>query len=760
MAATKEELLADIRAKLAAAGKPTSHFGVGATDQDAICDGIAQFVSDNAVVGGATPTDDSVTNAKLANVATATIKGRTTAGTGDPEDLTVTQVTAMLNTVTDVAKGLAPASGGGTTNYLRADGTWAAPSGTATLPDGDYGDLTVSGSGTSVTIDNNTISFAKMADIATDRLVGRDTAGTGDPEALTVGGGLEFTGTGGIQRSALTGDVTASAGSNSTSVANDAITNSKLANMGYATFKGRNTIGTGDPEDVTAAQAVALLPTFTSDAKGVVPASGGGIESYLRADGTWASPTAGNLPELQQKYAAISYIYPTGGRNGTYWDALEDYATAGQLTSALFNPQNGPGYQATYESGGGVHSAYTARLATAQAAGIRVFGYQPTNYFDEAGTHSYDQYAGSVGARWRFTAATSDVITFVGNGTTASGGAPGSSMAMTFPAGFGPIAVKSWASDAEAGVTLPGGLAVSTSYWLRPTGSTPIAAYTLHPTEADALAGTNTVNITSTGGGSGNGPFWLDTRKTPALVQNILDEFDRWFTLYPDLDGVFFDEAQVSLSGYDATFDAILAHRDSNHPTKLICVNGTPHSAARADLYDLFMIENSWSSFESGAQPIPSYLTADYTYSSKAWMGCNGAGASDIADAVTFSRTKHFGHVSIVNGSYSSPLVEGVDGYTEQDLVDLIVAGNQAVESAENASAGMVWTGYTSTSNGVGNDVKAAGVTTANLLENFTMPSNNRLTNVGSTTKTFHAVMTLSYIVAGAGSRYCHFRFF
>lgn len=41
--------------------------------------------------------DDSITNAKLANVATATIKGRATAGTGDPEDLTAAQARALLN---------------------------------------------------------------------------------------------------------------------------------------------------------------------------------------------------------------------------------------------------------------------------------------------------------------------------------------------------------------------------------------------------------------------------------------------------------------------------------------------------------------------------------------------------------------------------------------------------------------------------------------------------------------------------------------
>jgi hypothetical protein len=81
-----------------------------------------------------------VTNAKLATVATATFKGRTTAGTGDPEDLTATQATALLNTFTSSLKGLAPSSGGGTTNFLRADGTWAAPSGTGTV-------TSVSGSG-------------------------------------------------------------------------------------------------------------------------------------------------------------------------------------------------------------------------------------------------------------------------------------------------------------------------------------------------------------------------------------------------------------------------------------------------------------------------------------------------------------------------------------------------------------------------------------------------------------------------------------
>ena len=50
--------------------------------------------------------------------------------------------------------GLAPASGGGTTNFLRADGTWAVPAGGGGLSDGDKGDVTVSASGADWTVDH------------------------------------------------------------------------------------------------------------------------------------------------------------------------------------------------------------------------------------------------------------------------------------------------------------------------------------------------------------------------------------------------------------------------------------------------------------------------------------------------------------------------------------------------------------------------------------------------------------------------------
>lgn len=54
------------------------------------------------------------------------------------------------------------------------------------LTDGDKGDITVAGSGTTLTIDARAVTFAKAQAIATARLLGRTTAGSGDIEELTA----------------------------------------------------------------------------------------------------------------------------------------------------------------------------------------------------------------------------------------------------------------------------------------------------------------------------------------------------------------------------------------------------------------------------------------------------------------------------------------------------------------------------------------------------------------------------------------------
>jgi hypothetical protein len=130
--------------------------------------------------------DDAVTNAKLANMASGRIKGRVTSGTGDPEDLTAAQATSLLNTFTNTEKGLAPASGGGTANFLRADGTWAVPV-VGGLNDGDKGDITVSNNGATWTVDAGAITDAKLRNSAGVSVIGRSTNSTGAPADIVAG---------------------------------------------------------------------------------------------------------------------------------------------------------------------------------------------------------------------------------------------------------------------------------------------------------------------------------------------------------------------------------------------------------------------------------------------------------------------------------------------------------------------------------------------------------------------------------------------
>lgn len=99
--------------------------------------GITSLTGDVTGIGpGATATTIStnvVSNAKLAQMPTLTIKGNNTGGTANASDLTVAQVNAILPVFSSSLNGLVPASGGGTTNFLRADGTFSPPSGSLTV---------------------------------------------------------------------------------------------------------------------------------------------------------------------------------------------------------------------------------------------------------------------------------------------------------------------------------------------------------------------------------------------------------------------------------------------------------------------------------------------------------------------------------------------------------------------------------------------------------------------------------------------------
>ena len=123
-----------------------------------------------------------------------------------------------------------------TTGVKYSNGSaWAAVGG-GSLSDGDKGDITVSASGATWTIDAGAVTPAKMADVATGTVFYRKTALTGVPEVQTLATlktDLGLTGTNsGDQTITLTGDVTGTGtGSFAATIAGGAVTLAKMANL-------------------------------------------------------------------------------------------------------------------------------------------------------------------------------------------------------------------------------------------------------------------------------------------------------------------------------------------------------------------------------------------------------------------------------------------------------------------------------------------------------------------------------------------------
>jgi hypothetical protein len=189
------------------------------------------------------------------------------------------------------------------------------------VSDGDKGEITVTGGGAIWTVDPGAITLAKLANIPTDSFLGRDSAGIGMPETLTAAQarGILNVADGatanaadaalrdrashtGTQASATISDFVEAvddrvaaflvAGPNVTLSYNDAANALTIAAAGGG---GATNLSYDNATRVLSSDtgADATLPLVTSGNAGLAPASGGGTDNFLRADGTWAAPAGG-----------------------------------------------------------------------------------------------------------------------------------------------------------------------------------------------------------------------------------------------------------------------------------------------------------------------------------------------------------------------------------------------------------------------------------------------------------------------------------
>ena len=189
------------------AGKLT----IGGTDGDVIVDDAAgesvTITAWESVYATADQllADGSITNAKLADMATQTIKGRTTAGTGAPEDLTAAQAAAIVQgdgLTADLAgfRGIPQNAQTGNYTLVAADAgkhiyhaSGAGSGDTYTIPANGSVAFPVGTSITFINMDSNAVSIA----ITTDSmyLAGTGTTGTRTLAAYGVATAVKITST-------------------------------------------------------------------------------------------------------------------------------------------------------------------------------------------------------------------------------------------------------------------------------------------------------------------------------------------------------------------------------------------------------------------------------------------------------------------------------------------------------------------------------------------------------------------------------------
>lgn len=243
--------------------------------------------------------------------------------------------------------------------------------------DGDYGDITVSSSGTVFTVDPDSITYDKMQDIVgTNVLLGAISAGTvteltatqvrtilnitdgatayDDEQAQDAVGNIL------VDSSQIDFTYNDTTPSITASVIDDSITYAKLQNaVANNVFLANNNGATSAFEEITGTAATAMLDTFTAALKGLAPASGGGTTNWLRADGTWAAIPAG--------FAGFTVSGDSGSESVVTGDTTA-FTTGAGLTTATSKATTTVTTQITIDTAG----VTNAMLATMPAYSVKV----------------------------------------------------------------------------------------------------------------------------------------------------------------------------------------------------------------------------------------------------------------------------------------------------------------------------------------------------------------------------------------------------
>lgn len=271
----------------------------------------------------------SIGNTLLADMAQNTIKGRITASTGAPEDLTAANVRTIIN-VADGAE-------------VNVNADWNAVSGDAQI------------------LNKPTIPTQYTDEMAQD----------------AVGGMIADTATIDLTYTDATPELKAD-------VKTDSIGNTLLANMAANTIKGRVTASTGDPEDLTAAQAAGILKSSIADLMYPVGSIYCSVVSTnpntLFGVGTWVAFGAGKV------MVGINAAE-------TEFDTVEE--TGGEKTHTL-NTTEMPTHTHIQDAHG--HSVNIHAASTSGGDGYAAYGTGTGSAYGAANNTATNQNAGGGGA--------------------------------------------------------------------------------------------------------------------------------------------------------------------------------------------------------------------------------------------------------------------------------------------------------------------------------------------------------------------------